>query len=320
MNKSTFLVLLFTVFIIGGYLYYKEGTLPMDKADKSSKIFIVKSGEPLSTVAKNLSNDGLIRNKIIFYFVTKQLGIDKEVQAGDFRLSPSMDVYQIAKALTHGTKDIWVTLIEGTRKEEMAQVIAQNMDIPETEFIKEATEGYLFPDTYLLPRDATVGAIIKILKNNFDQKFSANLKQKAAALGLSPREVIILASLVEKEARASQDRPEVAGILLKRLKAGWPLQIDATVQYALGYQPNEKTWWKKDLTTDDLKIDSPYNTYINDGLPPGPICNPGLASIDAVINANVNTPYWYYISDKSGRMHYAVTLEQQNTNAKKYLQ
>ncbi len=320
MKKSTFLTLLFIVIAVGVFLYYKEGTLPVDKIDKSSKIFIVKSGEPLSTIAKNLSNHGLIRNKIIFYLVTKQLGIDKDIQAGDFRLSPSMDVYQIAKALTHGTKDVWVTLIEGTRKEEMAQIIAQNMDIPETEFIKEATEGYLFPDTYLLPRDATVGAIIKILKNNFDQKFSSKLKQKAAALGLSPREVIILASLVEKEARASQDRPEVAGILLKRLRAGWPLQIDATVQYALGYQPNEKTWWKKDLTTDDLKIDSPYNTYINDGLPPGPICNPGLSSIDAVVNADVNTPYWYYISDKSGRMHYAVTLEEQNANSKKYLQ
>ncbi len=319
-NKSTVGVIFLLVVITAAFLYYKEGTLPVSRENGAAKIFVISPGESLSSIAKNLANEGLIRNKIVFYLVTKQLGIDKKIQAGDFRLTPSMDVYQVAKSLTHGTLDVWVTLIEGTRKEEMAQVVAQNLDVPETEFIKAATEGYLFPDTYLIPRDATVGGIIKTLEDNFNRRLSADLKQKAQAKGLSVDELIILASLVEKEARVDRDRPIVAGILLKRLRAGWPLQVDATVQYALGYQADEKTWWKKNLTNADLKIDSPYNTYVNKGLPPAPICNPGLASIEAVVNAKENTPYWFYISDKSGKMHYAVTVEQQDANVKKYLQ
>ena len=137
---------------------------------------------------------------------------------------------------------------------------------------------------------------------------------------MTEKEVLILASLVEKEARHDEDRQKVASIILKRLKNDIKLQIDATVQYALGYQSEEKTWWKKNLTQEDLDIDSPYNTYKNEGLPPGPIANPGLASIEAVINADANTSYLYYISDKNGNMHYARTLEEHQANIDKYLQ
>jgi UPF0755 protein len=111
----------------------------------------------------------------------------------------------------------------------------------------------------------------------------------------------------------------VASVILNRFKAGMKLDIDATVQYALGYQPLEKTWWKKDLTQDDLKIDSPYNTYTNPGLPPGPISNPGLASIKAVVEAP-ETDYVFYVSDSSGKLHFAKTLEEHNENVRKYLQ
>ena len=134
------------------------------------------------------------------------------------------------------------------------------------------------------------------------------------------KQVLILASLVEREARQSSTREKVAGIILKRYLADWPLQIDATVQYVLGYQPNEKSWWKKELSEEDLKIDSPFNTYINKGLPPDPICNPSLSSIKAVINADENTPYWYYLTDNQGVMHYAITLEEHQNNINKYLQ
>jgi UPF0755 protein len=187
--------------------------------------------------------------------------------------------------------------------------------------LKDApTEGYLFPDTYLIPEQATAGGIIEILVNNYYRRFDDSLKAKAKKNGLSEKEVLILASLVEKEGRNDADRQKVASIILKRYRKDWPLQIDATIQYALGYQANEKTWWKKVLTADDLSIDSPYNTYKNTGLPPGPICNPGLSSITAVANANVNTPYWYYLSDKNGKMHYSKTLEEHNANIKSYLE
>lgn len=143
------------------------------------------------------------------------------------------------------------------------------------------------------------------------------MRQDAQAASLTPDNVLILASLVEREARASADRPIIAGILLKRLRDGHPLQVDATVQYAIGYTHSDG-WWRKELTTDDLKFKSPYNTYINAGLPPGAICNPGLSSITAVIHPTP-TDYYYYLSDKSGQMHYARTLEEHNANIARYL-
>ena len=293
--------------------------MPVNKNSLTSSIFVVNPGESLDTIVNNLYKQELIRNKVVFYLIVKQLGIERKIQAGDFRISPKMTASDVAKSLTHGTLDIWLTLIEGTRKEEMAQIISKELSIPETEFIKAATEGYLFPDTYLIPTTATAESVVSILKNNFDNKFSQELHDQAKNKKLTEKEVLILASLVEREARQPATRQKIAGIILKRYLTDWPLQIDATVQYALGYQANEKSWWKKELTEDDMKIDSLFNTYKNTGLPPEPICNPSLSSIQAVINSDPETPYWYYITDKNGVMHYSVTLEEHNNNIKKYL-
>jgi UPF0755 protein len=312
------IILLILAFIF--YLFYREGSLAFNKTDKSNKIFVVNRGESLDTIVNNLAKDDLIRSKVVFFLIVKQLGIERSIQAGDFRLSPSMNAFEIANNLTHGTLDVWITLIEGTRREEMAQVISKELDIPEVELIKLSNEGYLFPDTYLFPKDATAGSLISIMENNFKQKFSAELKTQAEKKGLTENEVIILASIVEKEAKTPQDKKVVAGILLKRLEADWPLQVDATIQYALGYQSSEKSWWKKALSFDDLEIDSPYNSYKNKGLPPGPISNPGLYSIEAVVTADKTTPYWYYISDKQSNMHYAKTDEEHQENIRKYLE
>lgn len=293
--------------------------MPVNKNSLTSTIFVVNPGESLNTITNNLSKQELIRNKIVFYLIVKQLGIERNIQAGEFRLSPDMPAIDVAKNLTHGTFDTKVTLKEGMRKEEMAQVISKNFNIPEVEFIKAADEGYIFPDTYEFPRMATTETILSKIKNNFKNKFNAELHTKAKNKGLTEKEVLILASLVEREARQDTTRQKVASIILKRYLADWPLDIDATVQYALGYQVEEKSWWKKDLTNEDKLIDSPYNTYKNTGLPPEPICNPSLSSIKAVINADPNTPYWYYITDKNGVMRYAVTLEEHQANIDKYL-
>ncbi len=319
MKKLSIFFMVMVGLTIFSYLYYREGTLPVNKTNPQTKIFVIEKGEPLENIARKLVSENLIRNKIVFYLVVKRMGLDKKIQAGDFRLSTTMNVYQIAENLTHGTLDIWVTLIEGLRKEEIAQIIGQSLDIPETEFLKYAKEGYLFPDTYLIPREATAESVVQILKNNYNNKFTIELQQKAKTKGLSPAETVILASLVEREAQLNQDRPLVASVILNRLKLKMKLDIDATVQYALGYQSGEKTWWKKILTLDDLELDSPYNTYRNQGLPPTPICNPGLAAIQAVVNAP-ETDYFYYLSDKNGTMHYAKTLEEHNENVRKYLQ
>lgn len=317
------LIIFFTVIIIlllGFYLYYQEGTLPVNKKDTSSKIFIVEPGANLAAIAKKLQNEGLIRNKLVFYIIVKRMGIEKKIQAGDFRLSPSMAAAEIAESLTHGTLDIWVTIIEGLRREEVAQIISRDFDIPEIEFLKQAREGYLFPDTYLIPRNADTTTILNILYANFNKKLSQELKNKAALKKLTLDQVLILASLVEKEARLDSERQEVASIILKRYQNDWPLQIDATLQYAVGYQIDTKTWWKRNLTTQDKEIDSPYNTYKNPGLPPAPICNPGLAAIKAVVSADPTTPYWYYLSDPTGKTHYSKTIEEHNANIQKYLQ
>lgn len=320
MRLSKLLVLVIILLAMGGFLflYYQEGLLPVNKNDTSTKIFVVRPGEGLNSIVKNLSNEGLIRNKIVFYLMVKQKGIDKKIQAGDFRLSPSMKGEMLADELTHGTLDEWITIVEGLRKEEIAQLVSKKFDIPEIEFTKLAPEGYLFPDTYLIPRQATAEGVIKLMTNTFEQRYEP-LAEKIAATGLSKHEALVLASLVEREARSDAVRQQVASILLKRLNEGIPLQVDATVQYALGYQPEEKTWWKRDLTFEDLKINSVYNTYKNPGLPPEPICNPSLSALTAVANANPDTPYLFYITDPQGRMHYAKTSAEHQANIEKYL-
>jgi UPF0755 protein len=196
--------------------------------------------------------------------------------------------------------------------------IAKDLDIPEGEFLKHAEEGYMFPDTYLIPKDASPAAVAEIMRDNFESKVGEELLEAAGATGLTSNEVITLASIVEREGRTDEDRPVIAGILLKRIRAGWPLQADATLQYVLGYQPDGKTWWKTFLTENDKNVASPYNTYRYTGLPPFPIANPGLASIRSVINP-VESEYWFYLHDPLGAVHYAETIEGHNANITSYL-
>ncbi len=321
LRRNKPLVLLITIFtvLIVGFIFFREGTLPVNKKEPETKIFIIKPGDGLIEIARNLKKEELIRNRVVFFTVVKQLGIEKKIQAGDFRLSQSMNAYEIARNLTHGTLDVWLQIIEGLRKEEIADKVEDTLGIPEQEFLAEAKEGFLFPDTYLIPKDATSGAVHTILKNNFDVKFTDEIKQRGARLGLTPEEIIIVASLVEKEGRTDEDRPEVASVILKRLGIGMKLDIDATLQYALGYQSGEKTWWKKNLTEADKTINSPYNTYTLAGLPPTPICNPGLSSINAVVNANPNTPYLFYLHGTDGKLRLAQTLEEHERNIERYI-
>jgi len=313
-----FLALLFFCFSIA-FIWFKEATKPINSQDEAPKIFVVRKGEGVKDIAVRLEKEELIRSPLAFFLLVRSLGISQEIQAGDFRLNPSMDAKTIAQNLTHGTLDVWLTALEGWRVEEIALKIAQEMAIPEKEFLKVAKEGYMFPDTYLIPRDASVAAVVEIFYNNFEKKFDDNLKSEARRRGLDEREVIILASLVEREAKFDEDRSKVASVLFNRLESGMKLDIDATIQYALGYQADEKSWWKKGLTKEDLKTNSPYNSYQEIGLPPMPICNPGLLSIKAVIYPQ-ETDYWYYLSDQKGQMHYSKTLEEHNQNISRYLQ
>ncbi|PIY68561.1 endolytic transglycosylase MltG [Candidatus Roizmanbacteria bacterium CG_4_10_14_0_8_um_filter_39_9] len=320
MKKVRLFIIIFVLILLGGYIYFQQGSLPMDKNNQGVVLFTVKNGEGLNSIVKNLKAQNIIRGRFVFYITVKLRGIEKKIQAGEFRLSKRMTAQDVASELTHGTADVWVTAIEGTRDEEIAENLAAVLPISKKEFIEKAREGYLFPDTYLIPKMASVDTIISIFQKNFDEKYTTEIKNNMKRVGLSEHQAIIVASLIEREARFPEDKKKVAGILIKRFKSDWALQLDATIQYALGYQRQGKTWWKKDLTREDLNVDSTYNTYKYPGLPPAPICNPGLESILAVSRAEVSTPYWYYISDKKGVMHYAKTLEEHNANVETYLQ
>lgn len=236
-------------------------------------------------------------------------------------------IYLFAKTFFHPRQlspspsqvpDVKVTLLEGWRVEETGDKLSQKLNIKTADFTKEAKEGYMFPDTYILNPDSTVSDIVQTLKANFEKKYSPQIQTKIRNLGLNPNEGVILASIVEREARSEGARKMAASILLKRFKMGMGLNADATVQYALGYQPKEKSWWKRHIIHEDLKTDSPYNTYLYRGFPPAPICNPSLSSLQAVAAANPSTPYLYYYHDSQGKPHYAKTLEEHNDNIAKY--
>lgn len=319
-HATRFGMLLF-VLVIGvgsGFIWWLEGTSPVDATDPAPIMFVVKRGEGVRTIAGNLAQKKLIRNTITFFLLVRFLGLDDNLQAGDFRLNRTMDAGSIARELTHGMVDVWVTTLEGWRSEEIAAKLTKELDIPESEFLRFAREGYMFPDTYLIPRTATPAGIAQMFADTFNKKVTAQMRTDAQKIGLTFDQVVILASIVEREGRTNQDRPIIAGILLKRLRAGWPLQADATLQYLLGYEPNEKMWWRKGLDASDKLIGSPYNTYDHPGLPPAPIANPGLAAINAVLYP-VDTPYWYYLHDSDGKAHYAKTIEEHNENIVRYL-
>lgn len=301
------------------WFWWSYSTASVDPTDKKPEIFVVQKGDGVRTIATNLSSHNFIRSPTAFFILVKLMGIERSLQAGDFRLNRALSSRDIALELTHGYLDVWVTTLEGWRDEEIATQLSKALDVPEGEFLKVAKVGYMFPDTYLIPRDATPAAIATIFFDTFDQKVTREMREDVKKQGLTFNEALILASIVEREGRTDEDRPIIAGILLKRLKAGWPLQADATIQYALGYEPNEKTWWRKNLASDDKIIRSPFNTYRNPGLPPEPICNPGLASIKSVIYPS-ESPYWYYLHDNEGAVHFARTIEEHNENIKKYLQ
>lgn len=298
------LTVLLLIAVLGGLWFYLA-TRPVSSLSQPA-IFVIPRGESTDLIVSRLKQEGFIRSSLALNLILYWQGLVGKIQAGDFRLSQAMTAWEISQALIHGTLDQWVTVIEGWRSEE----VAAKLQLPANEF--QSAEGYLFPDTYLIPRDASASAVIDILKSNFNNKIKP-LQPDIEKSGLTLNQTLIFASLVEREVKYDQDRPLVAGILIKRWRNDWPLQVDATVQYALG---REGDWWPQ-TSAADRQIKSAHNTYLYRGLPPGSICNPGLASIKAVVYPEASD-YWFYLSDQQGQMHYGRTLEEHHSN-KKYL-
>jgi UPF0755 protein len=301
-------------------LYIKLLTLAPEKNNQIKKTFEIKPNTPSVLIAEDLKKEDLIKSKWLFLLSLKlKKGV---IFAGTYELSPSFSLLKVVRILISGQVKEWVvTFPEGYSLKDMAERLAQKGIVKKEDFLSEASlvskyekdfpflseiktsnlEGYLFPDTYRFPIGVKSEEIIKEMLSNFNKK----LMDKK----ITP-ETLILASIVEREAKKPEDRPLIASVFLNRLAQKMKLEADPTVQYAKGS-------WDK-ITVEDYKIDSPYNTYKYPGLPPGPICNPGLESIKAVLYPE-KTDYLYFFHTKDGRTFYSKTKEEHEQKKKEYL-
>lgn len=289
-------------------------------------VFEVAPGSSAGLIAEDLLHYGLIRDPTLFRNYARYAGLDSALEAGKFRLSASMTIPEIAQTLTEAlSPDITVQIVEGRRLEEIAATIDATPGLnftgadfialagpgairpPQFDFLaglpeSASLEGFLFPDTYRLSPDATAADLRDRMLTNFDATVTY-----AGEGDLTLYEIVTLASIVEREAVVAGERPMIAGVYLNRLAHDMTLDADPTVQYSLGY-PGD--WWPSLTRADYVETISPYNTYLNPGLPPGPIANPGLASIQAVIDP-VESDYLYFRAcDASGEHRFSRTFEE----------
>ena len=313
MRKLLISLILLIILAGGAFAYWTVGNQASNPNARSTKIFVIQKGTSVREIGNSLKREGLIKDPVVFFVYIKLYGQDRKIQAGDYRLSSSMTLRGIVDELNHGTLDRWVTLPEGIRAEEIADILREN--IPSyNDLWRESlnnNEGYLFPDTYLIPKDADVDLVISIMRNNFASKIK-DLSILDADQKLT--RAIIIASLIEREAITDEEKPLISGVINNRLRRGMALDIDATIQYIKG---REGAWWPQ-ITTDDYKsVDSLYNTYLNPGLPPGPIANPGIEAIRAALNPQEHS-YYFYIH-AAGKIYPARTVGEHQSNIKKYL-
>lgn len=282
----------------------------------SGSIVSIARGASVPDIAVQLASAHLIKHPNLFRMLLRISGGSLHVQAGAYLFNTPENLFTVAYRLVagvYGIPPVRITFPEGETARDYAMRITEEIpDISASDFLSKAQpyEGYLFPDTYLFLQSADADSIVKTMRTNFDTKI-ASLSPDITASGHSLSDSVVMASLVEKEARTSAVRRVVAGILWNRLARGMPLQVDAV----FGYIFNRDTY---SPSYADLKVDSPYNTYTHIGLPPGPINNPGLDALDAVLHPT-NTDYLYYLTDKNGVMHYATTYAGHQANRKKYL-
>jgi UPF0755 protein len=316
MRKFSFLIVLL-ILIIGGLIaWWINGISPVNSSDHTMKSFEVTQGEGIRQIANELKAQGLVKDPIIFFLLIKQKGIGEKIQAGDFQLSTSMSAGKIADVLQIARDDIQVTIPEGKRAEEIAAILKNHVPNyqPSWEQQLVSQNGYLFPDTYSFHKDSDITTIISTMEDNFAKKYATI--SEGTTTTLTKAQIVTIASIVEREARFPEDRPLVASVIVNRLNSGMPLQVDATVQYAIGTASN---WWPTlQDSGGNVAPTSPYNSYTNPGLPPTPISNPGVEALKAVITVP-KTNYLFYVSDKSGHNHYEETYNEQLADIKKYV-
>jgi len=322
-----FLLFVTLIFSLGGsfYLYHFMNEKNTTKVESS---FNVLEGEDVRQITKNLQQKGLIKHDLPFLVYLKLNGLSGKIIAGEYRIMPESTPIQIVEILTGGkvTTDK-ITIREGWTNNQIGDYLEEKKIVTKAEFLSAANknydydflenkpadaslEGFLFPDTYQIPAKITADIIVKKMLENFDSKLTQQLKEESLKSGLNIYQVVTLASIVEREVAKPEDRELVAGVFLSRMKESMPLESCATIQYILKEN-------KEKLTFEETRIPSPYNTYLNPGLPLGPIGNPGIDSIKAVINPKL-TEYRYFLS-ADGITYYSKTLAEHEEKKAKYL-
>jgi len=280
----------------------------------SKSFFTVSDGVGLYELSLDLDEGQVVRSPFWFRTFAIILGGERDMKAGEYYLSRSLNSFAIAWRIVHGNYDVEtvkITIPEGFTIKKISDLFDERFPLFDHSVFKSlAQEGYLFPDTYFVPVTATASSTIKLLSDNFKDKLGP-LMPTIESSDKSLEEIITMASILEGEAKDQESMRIISDILWKRIDLGIALQVDTSFVYI-----NGKT--TKDLTKDDLKIDSPYNTYLYRGLPPTPISNPGLESIEAALFP-IKTLYLYFLTGDDDEMHYAKTFEEHKINKFKYL-
>jgi peptidoglycan lytic transglycosylase G len=314
-------------------LLWYDGLLTRPLAeDSGEQNFTIELGESVNSVAVHLQEMGFIRDAEAFRAYLIYSGLDTSIQAGEYKLSASMSAIDIAHELQDATStEVTFVILPGWRAEEIADSLSTSglvityaefisaVQLPsrEYDFLTGATsnEGFLFPDSYIFSRTLTADELVNQVVRNFALHLSGDLRNGFGKQGLTIYEAVTLAAIVEREAVQDSEKPLIASVYLNRLQNGMKLDADPTVQYALGYDFTRQTWWTNPLSLENLKFDTPFNTYLYVGLPPAPISNPSLKSLQAVAFP-AETKYYYFRAkcDDGGFHSFAETFEEHMAN------
>jgi UPF0755 protein len=300
------------------------------RAFTDAEVFVeLPPGSGVSGIGDRLAAAGVVPDALTFRLAAQVAGVERRLQAGEYRFAQPASPTEVAERIAHG--DIYkhpITFPEGLTVDEMAAIFGKSGLGTAEEFTKAAhdtsligdldpdarsLEGYLFPSTYTLPRKAGAIGTVQAMIAEFDKSFDAQMRNDAEAAHMTPRDVVTLGSIIEKETARPEERAIVSAVYQNRLKKGMLLQCDPTVIYALMLAGT----WNGNIRRVDLQIDSPYNTYRYPGLPPGPIASPGRPSLEAAIHP-ADVPYLYFVSRNDGTHVFATTLEEHNKNVLKY--
>ncbi len=280
------------------------------------KSVVIERGMNAEDIAKKLKEAHIIRSKTLFVWMAQAGGVEGKLGAGRFLFDRPLSLFEVLERLSGERKEILVVIPEGSALKDIGDIIEKNGLLSASHFMAAANtegdlEGFLFPDTYRFFELAAPEEIINTMRENFVEKINP-LDGDIARSGRSLHNIVTMASILEKEVQTEADKAIVAGILWRRFREDIPLQVDATLRYRTGRG-------SKDLTAEDLASSDPYNTYRYKGLPPGPISNPGLESLKAALYST-STPYYYYLTDKNGTVHYARTFDEHKVNKARYIE